>query len=84
MLNKILIKSLNCCAPAHLSHSIYQQLNDNEEKEYPFHYEILEKKEELFQEYMKKREARRGLNGRLLDVPTFATGRTSFAGTQLS
>ena len=26
MVKKILIRSLNCCAPAHLSHSIYQQL----------------------------------------------------------
>ena len=37
-------------------HSIYQQLNDNEEKEYPFHYEILEKKDEFFKNYLKKRE----------------------------
>ena len=39
-----------------LFHSIYEQLNEGEETEYPFHYEILEKKEELFQEYLKKRE----------------------------
>ena len=37
-------------------HHIYKLLNDNEEKEYPYHYDILKKKDELFQEYLTKRE----------------------------
>ncbi len=39
--------------------SIYEYLSTKELEEYPYHYDILEKKEELFQEYLNKRETYR-------------------------
>lgn len=39
--------------------SVYDYLNNKELEEYPYHYDILEKKEELYQEYIKKREVYR-------------------------
>lgn len=38
---------------------IYDYLSTKELEEYPYHYDILEKKEELYQEYLKKRETYR-------------------------
>ena len=42
-----------------LFNSIYEYLSNKELEEYPYHYDILEKKEELYQEYLKKRETYR-------------------------
>jgi hypothetical protein len=35
---------------------VYQDLQDQEEYHYPFHYDILEKKDELYKKYLEKRE----------------------------
>lgn len=35
---------------------VYQDLQDQEEYNYPFHYDILEKKDELYKKFMEKRE----------------------------
>ena len=37
-------------------HSIYESLDQQELEEYPFHYDILEKKQECYEEYVKNRE----------------------------
>ena len=42
-----------------LFNSIYEYLSNKELEEYPYHYDILEKKEEIYQEYLKKRETYR-------------------------
>ena len=42
-----------------LFHSIYEYLSSKELEEYPYHYDILEKKEELYQEYLEKRQTYR-------------------------
>ena len=39
-----------------LFNNLYKYLNDKELEEYPYHYDILEKKEDLYQGYLKKRE----------------------------
>ena len=36
-------------------HSIYESLDQQELEEYPFHYDILEKKDELYTKYEEKR-----------------------------
>ena len=40
----------------HIFLDIYERLDKKEEEEYPYHYSILEKKEELYQTFLKKRE----------------------------
>tara|TARA_B100001094_G_scaffold325480_1_gene379888 strand:- start:6642 stop:9446 length:2805 start_codon:yes stop_codon:yes gene_type:complete len=40
-----------------LFHSIYNYLSNKEMEEYPYHYDILEKKESLYQTYQKERES---------------------------